>query len=200
MSTKQERFIERYKAGEASWDVGRPDQNLVDVISDLPISGGKVLELGCGYGDNAIWLAQQFFDVTGVDVSDIAVKKAEENAAEAGVECSFRVMDFLEKDAPGAPFGLVFDRGCFHSFDTEEERSLFARRVAEHLEADGLWLTLVGSADDPPRETGPPRRSLLDVVHAVEPSFEIISISAGHFESTRETPPRAWICLLKKRP
>ncbi len=201
--SKQQRYKDLYRAGVTPWDVGRPDFNLIDTVTGRKIPAGPALDIGCGSGANSIWLAGQGFAVTGVDVSEIALSTAGENAAKAGVACAFLLIDFFIEDVPGAPFGFVFDRGCFHSFDTDDVRRQFAGRVEEHLDAEGLWLSIIGSADEPPRGpgplAGPPRRTAQDIAAAVEGSFEIVSLVASQFESNAPRPPRAWVCLMKKR-
>lgn len=201
--TKQEQFKELYKAQTTPWDLGRPDFNLRELFESTSIDSRKALDVGCGSGHNSILLAQHGFDVTGTDVSDVALKKAEENASEANVKCTFLLMDFMQQDVPGAPFGFLFDRGCWHLSDSAEVRQQFAERVAAHLEKDGLWFAIIGSADEPPRGpgilAGPPRRSVLDIAQGVEPYFEILSIKASRFESNRSNPPKAWACLMRKR-
>jgi len=198
-TSKENRFKDRYRTGDTPWDIGRPDFNLIHKVTKQPIISCKALEIGCGTGDNAVWLAQQNFTVTGSDVSEIAIQKARQKALQADIACTFVVLDFLNQKIPGAPFGFAFDRGCLHTFDTDELRSRFAENVAFHLAKSGLWLSLVGSADDPPRDTGPPQRTARDIVVAVEPYFEILSLDAGHFDSNRSRPPRAWVCLMRKR-
>jgi len=181
-----------------------PDSNLLEMVTGqplatFPITPCKAMDVGCGTGDNAIWLAQQGFEVTACDVSPTAVEEARRRAKAAGAACSFRVLDFLEENVPDAPFGFVFDRGCLHSFDTKALREEFSRRVHSYLEDGGLWLNLTGSADAPPRDIGPPRLSAEELVTTVEPHFEIISLAAGHFRSNQPEPPEAWICLMRKR-
>jgi len=83
---------------------------------------------------------------------------------------------------------------------SDRDRRAFAENVAAHLEEDGLWLSIIGNADDRRAGPGPPRRSARDIVNAVEPCFEILSLVAGHFGSRRPDPPRAWVCLMRKRP
>jgi SAM-dependent methyltransferase len=198
-ASKQEQYKEHYKAKITPWDPGRPDFNLVDMVTKRPIEKCKALDVGCGSGHNSIWLTQHEFLVTGVDVSEIALQKAKENASTNNVNCTFLLLDFFEKYIPGLPFNFIFDRGCFHSYDSDQERIKFAERVAYHLEEAGLWFALVGSTDEPPGGPGPPRRSARDVVIAVEPIFEILSLTASYFESNRPNPPRAWACLMKKK-
>jgi SAM-dependent methyltransferase len=195
----QERWEERYRTGDTPWDIGRPDFNLIDMVTKRPIPACKALEIGCGAGSNAVWLAQQNFQVTATDVSELAIQKAGERASDAGVDCTFLVADFLNDKVSGAPFGFMFDRGCFHSFDSDEERKQLAENVDWHLEKDGLWLSLIGSTDGPPREVGPPQRSARDIVIAVEPYFEILSLDSSHFDADSSEPPRNWVCLMRKR-
>jgi methyl halide transferase len=197
--TAEERFRKRYESGDTPWDIGKPDVNLIQTVTGLPLGPCKALDIGCGTGDNSIWLAQQNFWVTGVDATGIAIEKAREKALHARVNCAFMVVNFLTGNIAGAPFGFAFDRGCFHSFPSDEERRKFAEHVAAHLGEEGLWLTLAGSADEPRPGPGPPRRTAGDIVHAVEPSFEILSLTSGQFGSNRPDPPRAWVCLMRKR-
>lgn len=195
----EERYRERYKSGDTPWDAGRPDFNLIEVVTQRPVPSCKALDIGCGTGDNSIWLALNSFQVTGTDASDIALKKAKEKASQANVECDFVLADFLKDTIEGAPFGFVFDRGCLHSFDSEDERRRFAERVAGHLEEDGLWLTLAGNADEHRMGPGPPQLTARDIAFAAEPYFEILSLQSTYFESDRPNPPRAWRCLMQKR-
>ena len=199
---KQEQFEAHYRAKTTPWDLGRPDFNLIDAVTKKPIESCSALDIGCGSGNNSIWLSQQGFIVTGVDVSETALQNAKENASKANVKCTFLMVSFLKHEVPGAPFGFIFDRGCWHLLDSEE-RKQFAERVAYYLEEGGLWLSIIGSADAPPRRpgprSGPPRHSARDIVVAVEPYFEMLSLSASHFESNRSKPPKAWVCLMKKR-
>ena len=91
--TIEERYRERYKSGNTPWDASQPDFNLIEVVSKKPILSCKVLDVGCGTGDNSIWLAQNRFQVIGTDISDIAIEKAKEKAAKANVECDFILTD-----------------------------------------------------------------------------------------------------------
>ena len=197
--TVKERYKERYKSGDTPWDIGQPDFNLIEVVTKRPILSCRVLDIGCGTGDNSIWLAQNRFQVIGTDTSDVALEKAKEKASKTNVECGFMLVDFLKNKIESAPFGFVFDRGCFHSFNCANDRRRFAKNVAAHLEEAGLWLTIVGNADEHRQGTGPPQRTAADIILAVEPYFKILSLLSSHFGSNRPNPPRAWRCLMEKR-
>ena len=58
----------------------------------------------------------------------------------------------------------------------------FVEQVSERLVASGLWLSIIGSTDGPPRDTGPPRRSAAQVAAAVEPRLPILSLPTGQLE------------------
>lgn len=195
----EDRFKKRYKTGDTPWDIGKPDFNLIEIVTKTPIKSCKALDIGCGTGDNSIWLAQKHFDVTGTDISEIAIEKAKEKALKSGVKCTFIVVDFFEDRIEDTPFDFVFDRGCFHSFGSDEERKKFAKNVSACLEKDGMWLSLIGSADDQRQAPGPPKHTANDIVVAVESYFEILSLSSSHFGSNRPDPPRCWVCLMQKR-
>ena len=114
-------------------------------MTTTPIAPCKALEIGCGTGDNAIWLSQQNFTVVGVDASEIAIEKAREKAAKANVPCTFAVLNILKSHVDGAPFGFVFDRGCFHTMDSDEQRQTFAKQVQGHLEETAYGSVLLGA-------------------------------------------------------
>jgi len=190
---------DRYDQGQAPWDTGRPDPALLMAVEQGVLPRGTVLEVGCGTGTNACWLAREGYVVTGVDLSPTAIRAAEQRQQDGGDVPRFRVADFLKEDVAAAPFGVVWDRGCFHTQDAGEEMAHFARRVAEHLESGGLWLSVIGSTDGPPRDTGPPRRSALDVMRAVEPYFEILKLEDTKMDTNQPTLPRAWTLLARKR-
>jgi len=93
-------------------------------------------------------------------------------------------------------FRFVFDRGCFHVFDEPEERGRFAAQVAAMLAPGGIWLSLIGSTEGPPREVGPPRRSAREVTLAIEPALEIVELRLAEF---RGHGAPAWFCLSRRR-
>jgi len=187
---------ERYASGEPlPWDTGTPDPTLIEMVESRAISPGRTLEVGCGTGTNAIYLAEHGFDVVGVDVSPLAVEKAR---AKAEGRARFETGDFLSAPAPGGPFQFVFDRGCFHVFDDAAAQARFAANVAAQLVEGGLWLSLIGSTEGPPRDSGPPRRSARDVMNAVEPALEILQLRSTEF-NVQENHLKSWLCLARKR-
>lgn len=190
---------QRYVEGELPWDSGKPDLHLRGVLEEHSVKLGKALEIGCGTGTNSIWLAEHGFEVTGLDLSQTAIAKAEAKVAAVGVDCHLFVGDFLVDQVPGAPFEFVYDRGCFHVFDGAEERSRFASRVGDLLAPEGVWHSLIGSTDGPPRGSGPPRRSAAEIAAAVEPHFEILELRSTIFDRERHSQARAWVLVARRR-
>ena len=185
-----------YASGDPlPWDTGIPDPILVGMIESRVIPPGRTLEAGCGTGTNAIYLAQHGFDVVGIDISPLAVENAR---AKAQGRCRFEVMDFLNETPPGGPFEFVFDRGCFHVFDDDHERARFAHKVAAELVDGGVWLSLIGSTEGPPRDAGPPRRSAREVMNAIEPSLEILQFRSTELGVCGQQL-KAWMSLSRKR-
>jgi SAM-dependent methyltransferase len=198
--SEENRFKQRYQSGDTPWDIGKPDFNLIQTVAAAPIKPCKAIDIGCGTGDNAIWLSQQSFRVVGIDASEVAIENAKSKAGEAKVNCDFKVSDFMTDRIEGPPFGFAFDRGCFHTLGSDQERRRFAEIVHGHLGTDGLWLSLIGNADERRDGPGPPQRTAGDVVNALEPYFEILSLVSGSFGSNGPQAPRAWVGLMRRRP
>jgi len=195
---EEKSWDERYRTGELPWDTGRPDLHLVSLISKWPLVRGKALDIGCGTGTNSLWLARQGFEATGLDVSAEAIAQARQRAGAQEVDCTFVCDDFLTSDMAANSLAFAFDRGCLHTI-AGEQRGGFVKKVAKLLLPGGLWLSLIGNADDPRPDKGPPKLSAAAVAQTVEPFFEILELESCLLESRLEHAPRFWRCLLRKR-
>jgi SAM-dependent methyltransferase len=196
-----DRFHDLYRENRTPWDIGRPDHNLERLVASGRIAPGKIIDIGCGTGSDAVWLAGHGFTVTGVELVGQALAGARARAEAAGRECEF-VEAAFPPPAPlaSAPFDLAYDRGCFHSQGSDEARSRFAAAVAQHLSGRGEWISLVASRDDPdPGDPGPPRLRLTQVVETVEPFFEIELVERSFIQSNRGHRHLAWVCIFRKR-
>ena len=189
-------WTDHYAAGDLPWDFGQPDPRLVEFVESGAMVPGRALDVGCGTGTDAIWLAERGFDVLGVDISPLAVDQARSRLGASKLPCRFATFDFFADVLTERPFDFVFDRGCFHLLDKAEERSRFAGRVASALTTGGFWLSLIRSTEGPARDKGPPCRSARDVIGAIEPELEILELRSipSQIESAR-----AWFCLSRRR-
>lgn len=182
-----------YRSGDAPWDTGSPAPLLVQAVEAGDLPRGRLLEIGCGTGTNARFLAGHGWEVVGVDFAPTAIDLARGQ----GGDVLYEVLDILAADPPGGPYDAVFDRGCFHVFDRAEDRATFARRVAGALRPGGVWLSLIGSTEGAERGGGPPRRSMRDVAEAVEPELELLSLRSSFADDDAE--PAFWSCRSRKR-
>lgn len=196
----QRHWDDAYISDDAPWDTGKADEHLVEFLRSGPVARGRALDVGCGTGTNALWLAEQGFAVLGIDIAPAGIEKARAKPAGAELDCRFMVADFLNDGLSGGPFDLVFDRGCFHVFDEAKDRARFAERVASLLGRDGRWLSLIGSTEGPERSYGPPRRSAREVISAIEPELEILELRSTELRAGLPAPVAAWVCLSGRRP
>jgi SAM-dependent methyltransferase len=137
----EQSFEEMYRATDALWS-GRPNTQLVAEAADLP--PGTALDIGCGEGADAVWLASRGWQVTAVDFAATALERAAARAAAAGEEVAARI-EWVRADVtqwapePGS-FDLVSAQ--FMHLPTEQRRALFAR-LADAVRTGGQLL-LVG--------------------------------------------------------
>ena len=96
---------ERYSEDDRAMWSGRPNGRLVAEVGDLP--PGRALDVGSGEGADAIWLARQGWNVTAIDVSEVAVNRAREAAQKAAVAVEWICGDALGTPFPAASFALV---------------------------------------------------------------------------------------------
>src|SRR2546425_10965996 len=98
------------------WDVGRPQPAFVELVRAGELSKGRVLDVGCGTGENALYLAENGFSVTGVDLSSRAVAVARAKTAEKRLTIDFRAGNVLSLGFKDGLFDSVIDSGLFHTF------------------------------------------------------------------------------------
>ncbi len=124
-------FEFQYRFGKPRWDTGVTPPEVVEMVEREKLGGKRALDLGCGTGTNAIYLARNGFQVVGLDFSHKAIAAAREKAKSAGVEIEFRVGDVTRLDSLGVrgPFDFVLDIGCFHSVEPSR-RQPYAAGIA----------------------------------------------------------------------
>lgn len=111
ISMVMKRFYEiTYRYFHAPWDIG-PRHELVDLVESHRIQPGRAIDLGCGAGANAIFLAQHGFEVTGVDYAQAAIEKARHRADAAGVQVNFVVDDLTNLRQVSGKFDFLLDYG-----------------------------------------------------------------------------------------
>src|SRR3954465_7335213 len=108
-------FFDSVYEGSPAWEIGRPQEDVVRLY-DRDGFKGKVLDLGCGTGENALFLASRKLNVLGVDRIPEAIDRARAKAKERESKATFEVGDALDLPALGRKFDTILDSGCFHVF------------------------------------------------------------------------------------
>ncbi|NNN00774.1 MAG: class I SAM-dependent methyltransferase [Acidimicrobiaceae bacterium] len=138
-----------------------PDARLVELVSPLP--AGRALDLGCGTGRNALWLARNGWDVTGVDASAVGLAQAASGAKSIGVTLSLVEADLSTYQPASFSFDLVVVANMH--FATHLRQGLYERAVS--AVAPGGHLFIVGHHVDSFGRSGPPERDRLFSVELV---------------------------------
>ena len=132
----EQRWDGFYRERGRIWS-GQPNAVLAEVAG--PLAPGRALDLGCGEGGDAVWLATQGWVTTAVDVAPTALTRTQEAAAEAGVEVSTEQHD-LGASLPVGPFDLL--SASFLMSPIEWDRDGLLRRAADLLAPGGLLLVV----------------------------------------------------------
>jgi SAM-dependent methyltransferase len=133
---KREDWDKRYAEVENLWSA-RPNRFLVAEVAELP--PGRALDLACGEGQNAIWLASRGWRVVGVDFSPIAIDKARARAAREDLDVEFVCSDLLEYAPAPESFDLVL---VLYLHLPAGERHVVLDRAVEALAAGGTFVLL----------------------------------------------------------
>jgi cyclopropane fatty-acyl-phospholipid synthase-like methyltransferase len=188
-------------AGQAPWDIGKPQKPFLDVADQIT---GSVLDAGCGTGDTALFLAGRGCKVTGIDFLDVPIQRARQKAAERGVQATFVVMDALAlKDLPEV-FDNVIDSGLFHVL-SDEDRPRYVQGLAAVLKPGGR-LFLLCFSDEEPGTQGPRRVSKQELHAAFARGWHIESIEPVQVEvrpdvkdmTFSEGGPKAWFVVIRR--
>jgi len=109
-----------YRFGKPPWIIDQAQPDLIAAAENGEIRGPTVLDVGCGDGNNAIYLASRGFEVTGVDVSAKAISIAKQKAREAEVDVRFVTLDALNIGTLDKKFDTIIDIGLFHNIEGDD--------------------------------------------------------------------------------
>lgn len=102
------------------WDIGGPQPVITQLVTDGKVTS-EVLDIGCGLGENALFLASEGYRVTGLDASSTAIEKATATAADRGVDVDFAVADATRLDGYDGRFSTVVDSALYHCLPAEKQ-------------------------------------------------------------------------------
>ena len=142
------------EVGVVPWDIGGPQPAVVD-CERAGVFDGEVLDLGCGRGDNALFLAERGHRVLGVDSSPAAVRQAAARVR-GGAAAEFAVADATALSGYAARFGSALDSALYHCL-SEQQRVEYLSALHRAC-VPGAWLCLVCFSDAVPEEMPGPYR------------------------------------------
>jgi len=193
--------FEAMYAGQAPWDIGKPQKPFLDVADRIT---GSLLDAGCGTGDTALYFAGRGCQVTGIDFIEEAIKRARRKSTDQGVPATFLVRDALTlKDWPER-FDNVIDSGLFHVF-SDDDRRPYVEGLATVLKPGGR-LFLMCFSDEEPGTQGPRRVSKKELHDAFAQGWAIESIEPTRAEvrpdlkdlNFSEGGPKAWFVTVRR--
>jgi SAM-dependent methyltransferase len=130
------------------WNMETPPKLLVELVDSGKVQPCRAIDLGCGTGNYALYLAGRGFEVTGVDFSPTAIKIAGENADKKGLKCNFIVADVVRlPDKVNQTWDFAYDWGLLHHI-FPEQRQKYAENVHRILSPAGRYLSVCFSRED----------------------------------------------------
>jgi len=162
------------------WDIGRPQPAFVELVQAGELNKGRVLDVGCGTGENALYLAERGFSVAGVDLSTRAIDAAKTKASERKLKVDFKLANALSLDFENAYFDNAIDSGLFHTFN-DNDRVVFAREITRVIKTSGRYFMLCFSDREPTNWGGPRRVTREEIEATFSPLFNINYIKDTYF-------------------
>lgn len=189
-------FESAYRSGEPPWDIGRPQPAIVRLADQGSISG-EVIDVGCGTGENALYLASRGLEVLGVDAASTAIERAQAKSTERGISATFLVGDALELTGLGRTFDVAIDCGLFHTF-ADPDRTQFERSLQATLRAGARYFLLCFS-EHQPGDSGPRRVTQGEIRETFATNWTVDSIVEERFAARLPGGgAQAWLASLTR--
>jgi SAM-dependent methyltransferase len=188
-------FEASYSSDDAPWDIGRPQAEIV-ALAEAGLITGSVLDIGCGTGENALYLAGRGHAVFGLDGSPTAIERARQKAATRGLPVQFHPWDALQLGRLRKSFETVIDVGLFHVL-ADGERRRYAESLAEVTAPGSDLFILCWSAEEPP-VPGPRRVEEHELRDAFRSLFVTLVVTPAGFERRGRPPARALLARLTR--
>ena len=159
--THDEEYRRRLAKGQVAWDEEEYDQfGMLGLIerfireSSFEPSQSDALDLGCGTGGLACYLASRGFKVTAIDISSTAILEAKKQAASRGLKINFQATDLCCEQLPPNAFDIITDNHFLHCIVFSDERQAVLQNISRALKPHGeYWIeTMVGHPAMKPRD------------------------------------------------
>jgi SAM-dependent methyltransferase len=145
---EMDKIYKRIPLNEIPWNIETPPKALVKLIESGKVSPCRTIDLGCGAGNYAVYLACKGFDVTGIDISPTAIALAKENAKKKGLKVKFITANVLGKlDRIKRTFDFAYDWEVLHHI-FPDKRKRYVENVHKILSPKGKYLSVCFSDKD----------------------------------------------------
>jgi cyclopropane fatty-acyl-phospholipid synthase-like methyltransferase len=182
--------------GSPPWDIGRPQPDFVR-LAEAGNLAGRVLDVGCGTGEQVMLAATHGAEAMGVDIAELAVQRAREKADEREIPATFEVADALHLDRLGRQFDVITDSGVFHVF-SDDERPVFVTSLRSVLRPGGMYYMMCFS-DREPGDWGPRRVSKAEIRASFADGWSVRSIEPAQFVIAIESErAQAWLATIER--
>jgi 2-polyprenyl-3-methyl-5-hydroxy-6-metoxy-1,4-benzoquinol methylase len=158
---------------------------------------GTVLDVGCGTGENALYVASRGLDVVGVDAAPTAIERARAKAIERDIRVEFLVADALALEGLGRTFDVAIDCGLFHTF-SDADRIRFERSLHAMLRPGARYFLLCFN-EYQPGDMGPRRVTEREIRETFGRRWTIDSIVEERFAARlADGGASAWLASLTR--
>jgi len=161
------------------WKGDEPTEEVKNAFKEGIIkTGDKVLDIGCGFGRNANWLAKMGPEVTAVNINDDEIRHAKIKAREARVNVNYIHADATLLPFPENYFDVALDGGCSHMIPSRDGQEKAMKETARILRHGGYLIYFGFSKDHPTylkNTKNPMFRSIEDIQDVYSGEFEILS-------------------------
>jgi len=185
-----------YRNGTPPWDIGRAQPVIVRLAEEGLVTG-DVIDVGCGTGENALYLASRGLAVIGVDAAPTAIAQAQAKARHQGSSAVFIAADALALEGLERTFDTAIDCGLFHTF-SDADRIRFERSLHRALRPGARYVLLCFN-EHQPGEQGPRRVTQADIRATFATGWTVDSIVAEQFAARLPGDgAHAWLALLTR--
>ncbi len=190
-------FFDRAYGGTPPWEIGHPQREFVHLEEQREIRG-RVLDVGCGTGENALYYASKGHETWGIDFAPTAIRRAREKSEGRTAAPHFEELSALELSRLGTTFDTVTDCGMFHTF-LDEQRPVYAASVANVLRPGGRFFILCFSDREPTDWGGPRRVTEAELRATFTKGWKVRWIREARFETNvPEVTGYAWLAALQR--
>lgn len=192
-------FFHSVYQGKPAWEIDVPQPAIIQLEQAGKVIG-SVLDIGCGTGCNAIYLAERGHPVTAFDLVPEAIAQAKSRLGARQLPVTFQVANALKLPDFGQQFDTAIDAGVFHVFN-DKDRQRYAENIHRQLKT-GAMLYLICFSEHQPGEEGPRRMTQAEIRTSFTVGWKVVSIQAAEYltQPSFYGAAKAWLAQMVRQP